>query len=174
MYITQCIVSKTGLINNKLLELTSGVNVISSPNDSGKSLILRAIVDCIFGTPNNKCFLDKTDWEDLYVNAVVNSDNNTFKFIRNGNEQFSVSQIDSNANECEIFTGKTDSTEICNTLCNNKIFSACELCNLIKLFSSTDFFNISYVISPFETFIKNHFSKDSFYKAFLSDNNSFA
>ncbi len=84
MLIRECTASKPGLFTNRLFTFEERLNVILGRNNSGKSLLARAIVDLLHGPRPGVGLMDGSAWDSLYLEAVFSNSRGDFRFIRNG------------------------------------------------------------------------------------------
>ncbi len=94
MQIQRCIANKTGILDNKELVFNDPVTLVYGKNNSGKSLIVRAIIDTIWGAFSNSQLLNGKTWDNMQFEIVFINCLNQYKFIRDGMKLFSIKRID--------------------------------------------------------------------------------
>ncbi len=91
--IKNCIASKPGLFENRHFELDGRISVIHGRNDSGKTLLSRAIVDMFHSRTAGKGFLNNGEWEDLYLETLLDDSDREYRIARNGDKLFKMTSI---------------------------------------------------------------------------------
>ena len=62
--------SRPGLFENNTLEFFPGVNLVFGKNGSGKSLLARAMIDCLWNAPTGTPILSEKTWDSLYCDII--------------------------------------------------------------------------------------------------------
>ncbi len=102
MQIQKCVITKPGLLANRILAFDAGISIVYGRNDSGKSLISRAMIDALWGEFGGGSMLAGGAWDDLYLEIFFNTESGQYRFIRDGIKTFQIKQIESLV-EKEIF-----------------------------------------------------------------------
>ena len=92
--IRECIASKPGLFENRSFTLDEKITVIRGRNNSGKSLLARAIVDLLHSRRTGELLLGRTAWEDLYMDAVLSDPGGDYRITRNGSRAVTIKSIE--------------------------------------------------------------------------------
>ncbi len=103
MRIKHCIASKPGLFDNRQLEFDERMSVILGRNDSGKTLLSRALVDLFHSRTIGSGFLNNGEWEDLYVETLIDDSEKEYRIARNGEKFFKLTALRS-GKETDIFS----------------------------------------------------------------------
>jgi DNA polymerase III delta prime subunit len=100
VHITSIIASRAGTFKNRELSLSHGASVIYGPNDSGKTLLSKALINLIFGSfdPNEND--DAAFWNGFYLSASVSNNNRKYQFARNANTSLTLTEADT-----KLFSG---------------------------------------------------------------------
>lgn len=69
MRFVTCIAQRRGLFENRVLEFGRGLNVVYGGNGSGKSLLVRAMIDAVWGVPSGRPLLDEEAWSSLSLDV---------------------------------------------------------------------------------------------------------
>jgi len=102
MHINQCIASKPGLFENKKIDLDNCLTIIHGRNNSGKSLLARAMLEVIWELINEKPLLEKQIWENLYLEITLTNSRSRFQFTRSGDNYYTIKMLQGTS-ETEIF-----------------------------------------------------------------------
>ncbi len=62
-----CIAHRRGLFENRVMEFGRGLNVVYGGNGSGKSLLVRAMIDAVWGVPSGQPLLGDEAWDSLFI-----------------------------------------------------------------------------------------------------------
>jgi uncharacterized protein YhaN len=102
--IARFMISKPGIFSNRAVDLPIGLAVIYGRNGSGKSLLSRAIVETVWGTPSGAHILDGVAWSDLYLEIDAESEGGSYRYTRNSDKLYQVSRR-SGGTEAALFHG---------------------------------------------------------------------
>ncbi len=99
MLIQQCVTSKPGLFENRTLEFGDGITVIHGRNNSGKSLLARAMIDVLTLCPFDQRLLPAKIWENLHLDLVSVNGSGRFRYINNGDKNITIRARDDRPEE---------------------------------------------------------------------------
>ncbi len=97
--IKECIASRQGLFENRTFSLDERLTFIRGRNNSGKSLLARALVDLLHARRTPSLLLERASWENLYLDALLANSHGEFRFTRNGSRSFAIKSLDGGAAE---------------------------------------------------------------------------
>jgi hypothetical protein len=155
MQLLECIVSKPGLFNNLKLKFDNGLTVICGKNESGKTLIAKAIIDTLWGEFSGDFSLNGNAWDSMYSEVLFKNAACRYRFIKNKKELFLVSFT--NANEAdfglgnEILKRNSDKSQNNDEAWYIKLYKSTNDRETIRLFNKVDihtFMDISYLPEP--------------------------
>ncbi|MFH0977166.1 MAG: hypothetical protein V1874_15410 [Spirochaetota bacterium] len=106
MQLLECIVSKPGLLNNIKFKLDKGITVIYGKNESGKTLIAKAIIDTLFGEFFGQFSLNGKAWDDMHFELLFNNSSNQYRFIKDKKESFIINYADMDQGEYSFSSEK--------------------------------------------------------------------
>ncbi len=176
MQIQKCIASKPGLLPNKILTFNDQVTIIYGKNDSGKTLIARAMMDTLWGELSNNLQLNGNAWDDLYMEVLFTNLSNQFRFIKDCRRSFSIKQVDE-SQEKEILKKNIDENKMegAKTLLSrlNSIYNDGDITDLFNKIDIESFMNISFMPSPVEISKYGRFDCSVFQRIMLEDNSNF-
>ncbi|MDY6933119.1 MAG: AAA family ATPase [Spirochaetota bacterium] len=154
MQIIECIASKPGLFDNTIIELDNRVNIIYGGNDSGKSLLARAIIDTLWGIFPNLSLLNGDAWDNLYLDILFSNTDSQYRFIRDSNRTFEILAKEGSV-EKKIYENTNNNKEIVSDGdIYKKLHSFNNGVKIIDFFNSIDittFLNIAFLPSPLES-----------------------
>lgn len=176
MHITQCIATKKGLFNNIVIDFDNEITILYGANDTGKTLLAKSIIDIIWGTFSNTPILTKETWSDYHISIATSFENNSYRFIKNENNHFALTNANIN-NQEEIFSAKKDEFEKINL---NKIvekspdFSKENIFKYLSSFDTDIIFNAFFLFSPMSQESNYTINQDILKRIFLNDNFTFS
>ncbi|MCU0822624.1 MAG: hypothetical protein MUC95_09160, partial [Spirochaetes bacterium] len=176
MQIQKCIITKPGLLSNRILSFNNGVTIVQGKNDSGKSLLSRALVDALWGGGGGSYMLNGTAWDDLYIEIFFNTDSGQYRFIRDGRRSFRISEIEKLV-ETVIFQKVIDSGAgfveggSCDIPASLKKDKEAE--RLFGKINTEIFRNISFMPSPMEIAQDGKIDSSAFEWLILDDRSNF-
>lgn len=97
--IKECIASRQGLFENRTFSLDERLTFIRGRNNSGKSLLARALVDLLHARRTPALLLERAAWEHLYLDALLANSHGEYRFTRNGSRSFGIKSQDAGAGE---------------------------------------------------------------------------
>ena len=113
MQLLECIVSKPGLLNNIKLKFDKDLTVIYGKNESGKTLIAKAIIDTLWGEFSGNFSLNGNTWDNMYSEVSFNNSSGRYRFIKDKKELFRINYNGFNSDTfgkgAEIFSRNSDS-----------------------------------------------------------------
>ncbi len=155
MQLLECIVSKPGLFNNIKLKFDSGLNVIYGRNESGKTMMAKAIIDTLWGEFSGYLSLNGNTWDNLYSEVLFKNSTGRYRFIRNKKELFSVNFVSAGeaafTRENEIFKRDREGSRDGDGAWYLKIYESTNDRETTRLFNKIDirtFMDISYLPEP--------------------------
>ncbi len=87
--------SRPGLFENTTLEFSPGVNLVFGKNGSGKSLLARAMIDCLWNAPTAIPILSEKTWDSLYCDIIFSiQSEKQFKAVKNKKSETAFYTID--------------------------------------------------------------------------------
>jgi uncharacterized protein YhaN len=101
--IRECIASRPGLFENRSFALDEKITIIRGRNNSGKSLLARAIIDLLHMRRTGELLLGRAEWEDLYMDAVLADPGGEYRITRNGCRAITIKSIEGGA-ESDLVT----------------------------------------------------------------------
>lgn len=81
------------------------MTIIYGRNDSGKSLLARAILDVLWGAVSGKTLLDKQIWDSLYIEISLTNSRRRYRFTKSGERHFSIKKFERDK-EVELFNNE--------------------------------------------------------------------
>ena len=81
------------------------MTIIYGGNDSGKSLLARAILDVLWGAVSGKTLLDKQIWDSLYIEISLTNSRRRYRFTKSGERHFSIKKFERDK-EVELFNNE--------------------------------------------------------------------
>jgi hypothetical protein len=100
VHLTTIIASRSGTFKNRELAIPSGASVIFGPNDSGKTLLSRALINLLFGSFDQGEKEDTSLWNGFYLSAGINHNDCNYQFARNANTSLTLTRSDE-----QLFSG---------------------------------------------------------------------
>jgi len=97
MHIKKCIASYPGVFQNRSIGIDNGITVIHGKNNTGKTLLSRAIIDTLFPLTSEP-LLDNQSWQSLSIEVDTRIDNATYRFTRNGASDISINTVNDRGN----------------------------------------------------------------------------
>ena len=97
MRFTQCIATKTGVLENRIINFSDDITVICGPNESGKTLTMKAMTDSLLGYGAESRILEDETWKNLQINLTVEDASSRLKIIRTGTSHLAVTDFFSSA-----------------------------------------------------------------------------
>lgn len=91
------------------------MTIIYGRNDSGKSLLARAILDVLWGAVSEKSLLEKQIWDSLYIDISLTNSRKRYRFTKNGERHFSIKKVE-REKEIEIFNKEKPEINYKNTV----------------------------------------------------------
>ncbi|MBN1501603.1 MAG: hypothetical protein JW982_15705 [Spirochaetes bacterium] len=160
MFLNQCIASKTGLLNNRIIDFDKNITVVCGDNDSGKTLISRSIIDLLFSISSAKTILNPGVWDDFYLNCLFSIKTEQYKIIRN------------NATTQIYLSGRRDEKLIFDSAIDSEFPPNYELSRYMKSFDSYKFSILGYMRTPTDDYPEmNIFEETSGF--FLNDSSQY-
>ena len=92
MRIKKCIASYPGVFQSKTIGIDNGITVIHGKNNTGKTLLSRAIIDALFPVTGEP-LLDDHSWQSLSIEVDTMIDNATYRFKRKGSNNISINTV---------------------------------------------------------------------------------
>lgn len=149
MRFTQCIATKTGVLENRIINFGDDITVICGPNESGKTLTMKAMTDSLLGYGAENRILDDETWKNLQINLTVEDASSRLKIIRTGTSHLAVTDF-SDGTGRELFIGEIKNGRIPEPLKTVKS----EIFGIISRFTPAVFSDSSYAVSPFDSYLK--------------------
>ena len=180
MQLLECIVSKPGLLNNIKFRFGKNLTVIYGKNESGKTLIAKAIIDTLWGEFSGNFSLNGNTWDNMYSEVSFNNSSGRYRFIKDKKELFRVNyngfNQDAFGKESEILSRNPDKIDTGNNdepWCV-KLYESTNDRETARLFNKVDirtFMETSFLPEPIDM-IKNENSNCSEIKKFLVNDSS--
>jgi hypothetical protein len=155
MQLLECIVSKPGLFNNLKLKFDNGLTVIYGKNESGKTLITKAIIDTLWGEFSGYFSLNGNAWDSLYSEVLFKNSAGRYRFIKNKKELFLVNFTNAGeaafGRETEILKRNSDKSQNNDEAWYIKLYESTNDRETTRLFNKVDihtFMDISYLPEP--------------------------
>lgn len=179
MLIRQCIASKPGLLQ-KELSFDDKCTVIYGGNESGKSLIAKAMMDTLWGGLSENSFLNRDVWEDFYMEVVLANSASHYRFIKNGQKYFKVKACNGFTEgfspELDIFETHLEERNEDTRHMFLKSLKTSGCSEVIDLFNKIDldiFLNIAFLPSPVESASSIKFDYNALMELFLQDSSGY-
>ncbi|MBN2038967.1 MAG: hypothetical protein JW864_02930 [Spirochaetes bacterium] len=178
MQLLECIVQKPGLIE-KTLKFDKSATIIYGKNESGKSLIAKAIIDTLWGQFSGPVLLNGDIWDDFYFEVSFLNSLKRYRFIKDRKECFSInsSETDTAENEKEILRKFYNSDDLNKSgVLSSDLFSEINDSNIINFFKRINidaFMNVSYLPDSVEIFKNGTINYNIFRKVVLNDSTGF-
>jgi DNA repair exonuclease SbcCD ATPase subunit len=137
----QCIATKGNLFNNTLLEFDPDVTILYGSSDTGKTLLLSAICDTLWGGVGIfKSSGNENLWSDFLLNIVIEHNNEKYRVVREA-ETYSITSLTDNITiNQKHYTGEEFVIQLCETFP--------EFYNYTFAIGNDDFFKTSFAKSP--------------------------
>ncbi|MBN2402587.1 MAG: AAA family ATPase [Spirochaetes bacterium] len=182
MQLLECIVSKAGLFNNINLKFDKGLTVIYGRNESGKTLIAKAIIDTLWGEFSGNYSLNGNTWDNMYSEVSFNNSFGRYKFIKKNKDLFLINftntDEDAFGKEKEIL--KRDTDKSINSDNDGtwfvKLFESTNDRETARLFDKVDiqtFMEVSYLADPINITNNGKPGCSNVQKFILNDNSGF-
>ncbi len=182
MQLLECIVSKPGLLNNIKLKFDKGLTVIYGKNESGKTLISKAIIDTLWGEFSDYFSLNGSAWDSMYSEVLFKNSSGIYRFIKNKKELFLVNFIntdeDASNSEKEILNRTADRIKEQNDeeAWFVKLYESTNDRETTRLFNKIDirtFMDISYLPEPINIAKDGQSNRNTIQKFLINDSSNF-
>ncbi|MGL4369618.1 MAG: hypothetical protein ACRCUT_08100, partial [Spirochaetota bacterium] len=90
MRLIQCIISKNSLFRNKTISFDREITAIYGPNDSGKTFLARAVIDCAASGFAGRSLISSEDWETMHMKVEYDNCGLHCTSSRTGHAPFSL------------------------------------------------------------------------------------
>ncbi len=182
MQLLECIANKPGLLDNKKLEFNGGITIIYGQNESGKTLIAKAIADTLWGEFSGNFALNSNAWDDLYLEVIFTNFSNKYRFIKNKKESFLINYTNiedgNNAREKVIIMDNPwrSGGQIVDSTMFIKLFNETNDSETTRLFNKVNldtFLDLSFVPEPAEIMKNGLLRYNALQKFLVHDNSNF-
>jgi uncharacterized protein YhaN len=96
-----CVASRGGTFKSREIAFKPGLTVICGPNDSGKTLLARSLIDLLFGSFDCEYKGDPGFWNGFFLSATIEIEKNKYRFERNA--QTSLTIYDETSSDRVVF-----------------------------------------------------------------------
>jgi len=171
--IIQCIASKPGLFDNKIIDVGERITVIYGRNNSGKSFLARAIVDLATGRVLDREGIKENGWKNFHLDVVFKNPSGRFRYVCNGEKTLSVKYCrDGSEDEIALFNlGNGEAKNFITTLSEKE--QGKSLSYFYEKVSSGMYLNTSFLPSPMDIARENVLDSETLKRIFVDDNSNF-
>lgn len=171
--IKQCIVSKPGLFDNKIIDIGNRITVIYGRNNSGKSFLARALVDLTTCRLLDRDRIKENGWNNFFLDVLYENPSGRFRYVCNGNKTLSVKYC-RDGSEDEIALFDLDGGERGNLITElAKKKEGVSLGFFYERVSSGMYLNTSFLPSPMDIAREGALDHSVFKRIFVDDNSNF-
>jgi len=105
----KCIVYKHGLFDNRVLDFSDRLNIVCGKNGSGKSLLVRSMMDAVWGRFSDRKLLSDEAWNSLYLDLLFSlSENGYYRICNTSDKSYRVLFVHSNGEKMLYSESKLD------------------------------------------------------------------
>jgi DNA repair exonuclease SbcCD ATPase subunit len=180
MQLLECIVSKPGLFNTIKLKFDSGLNLVYGRNESGKTMIAKAIMDTLWGEFSGYFSLNGNAWDSLYFEVLFKNSTGRYRFIKNKKELFTVNFANTGeaafSRESEILKRNSGKIQNDDEAWYVKLYESTNDRETTRLFNKVDihtFMDISYLPEPINISSNGKSGSNIIQKFLVNDNSNF-
>ena len=146
MQFIKCIVYRHGLFDNRVLDFSDRLNIVYGKNGSGKSMLVRGMMDAVWGRFSDRKLLSDEVWNSLYLDLLFSlSEDGYYRISNTSDKSYRVQFVHSNGEKTLYSESKLDFAEgkIQNDF--NPDFESKVFREFLNRFDSGKFFNSSFI-----------------------------
>jgi DNA repair exonuclease SbcCD ATPase subunit len=105
----KCIVYKHGLFDNRVLDFSDRLNIVYGKNGSGKSLLVRGMMDAVWGKFSDRKLLSDEAWNSLYLDLLFSlSGEGYYRISNTSDKSYRVQYVNSGGEKTLYSESKLD------------------------------------------------------------------
>ena len=109
MQFIKCIVYKHGLFDNRVLDFSDRLNIVFGKNGSGKSLLVRSMMDAVWRKFSDRKLLSDEVWNSLYLDVLFSlSENGYYRISNTSDKSYRIQYVHSNGEKTLYSESKLD------------------------------------------------------------------